>query len=114
MSQQSAMSSPAAGLRRSSIASEKTLVDRKLNASEEEYQDYDYDNKSSLAYSTRDRTGGSSLLERAARVMSKLGGKDSASKSKSKPKPKPKPRQPVRNSYPDTAYMWRSLAETRL
>ncbi|OTA86888.1 hypothetical protein M434DRAFT_399695 [Hypoxylon sp. CO27-5] len=106
------MSSPTAGLRRSSVASERTLVDRKLNASELEYQDYDYDEKLHLeAYSTQSRAGGSSLLDRAVKkVKSKFGGKDSASKSQSKPKPK----QPVRNSYPDTAYIWRSLAETRL
>ncbi|KAI0835946.1 hypothetical protein F5Y06DRAFT_274822 [Hypoxylon sp. FL0890] len=105
------MSSPAADPRRSSIASEKTLVDRKLNVSEKEYQDYDYDHKSLKAYSTQRRAGGSSLLDKAAKkVKSKLGGKDSTSKSNSKPKPK----KTVGNSYPDTAFMWRSLAETRL
>ncbi|KAI1139341.1 hypothetical protein F5Y05DRAFT_381668 [Hypoxylon sp. FL0543] len=113
MSQVSEIPSPAAGLRRSSIASEKTLVDRKPNASEQEYQEYDYDRKSLDAYSTQSRAGGSSLLDRAAKkVKSKLGGKDSASKTKSQSKTKPK--RTVGNSYPDTAYMWRSLAETRL
>ncbi|KAI0096826.1 hypothetical protein F4776DRAFT_556645 [Hypoxylon sp. NC0597] len=112
MSQQSTITSPAADMRRSSVASERTLVDKKSNAFEQEYQDYDYDQKSQLEpYSAQSRAGGSSLLDRAAKkVKSKFGGKDSASKSQSKPKPK----QPVRNSYPDTAYMWRSLAETRL
>ncbi|KAI1100906.1 hypothetical protein F4804DRAFT_317664 [Jackrogersella minutella] len=116
MSHHSKSSSPAMSLRRSSATSERTLVDtssRKVHASEKEYQDFDP--KSSLdTYSTKSRASSSSfpsMMDKAAKkVKSKLGSKDSTSK----PKPKPKPRQQVPDSYPDMAFMWQALAESKM
>ncbi|KAI0891934.1 hypothetical protein F4806DRAFT_481197 [Annulohypoxylon nitens] len=109
MSHQSASSYPTMDQRRSSTGSEKTLVDtpsHQVRASE--------DQKSSDTRSTRSRGSTSSIpsiMDKAAKkVKSKLGGKASASELK----PKPKPQQPAGDSYPDTVYMWRALAETRI
>ncbi|KAI0886618.1 uncharacterized protein GGS22DRAFT_158267 [Annulohypoxylon maeteangense] len=115
MSHQSASSVPTMTPRRPSTGSEKTLVDtltQKVDASER-----DDDQKSSLdARSTRSQRSTSSVrsvMDKAAKkVKSKLGGESSTSDAK--PKSKPKPKQPAQDPYPDTVYMWRALAETRL
>ncbi|KAI2635834.1 hypothetical protein GGS26DRAFT_550571 [Hypomontagnella submonticulosa] len=112
MSQQYTSSSPATNPRRSSIASERTLVDAstlKSNAVEKEAKELNDDNTS-----TKSRGSTSSipsLMSRAAKkVKAKLGEKDSTSQ----PKPKPKPKQQQPDMYPDTLYMWRALAETKI
>ncbi|KAI1087002.1 hypothetical protein F5B19DRAFT_98356 [Rostrohypoxylon terebratum] len=94
--------------RRSSTGSEKTLVDtlsHPARVSEDK-------KPSSDARSTRSQGSTSSIpsiMDKAAKkVKSKLGGKSSASE------PKPKPQKPAGDSYPDTAYMWRALAETKM
>ncbi|KAI2466212.1 hypothetical protein F4781DRAFT_365368 [Annulohypoxylon bovei var. microspora] len=114
MSHQSASAFTTMSPRRSSTTSEKTLVDtlgQNVDSSEKKYQTYD--NKSSFdARSTRSRGSTSSIpsiMDKAAKkIKSKLGGKDSTSK------PKPKPKQPEHDPYPDTLYMWRALAETKM
>ncbi|KAI4859286.1 hypothetical protein F4820DRAFT_454023 [Hypoxylon rubiginosum] len=118
MSHQTTLLSSTAGARRSSIASETTLVDtssRKMYASKEKDQDKDDDRKLSLdAGSTHSQASGSSrasMMEKAIKkVKSKLGEKGSTSTSEAKPKPK----QSTTNMYPDTVYMWRALAETKM
>ncbi|KAI1372131.1 hypothetical protein F4677DRAFT_275039 [Hypoxylon crocopeplum] len=98
------MTSQATNLRRSSFASGKTLVDisgRKANVSEID------DCKSSFD-STKSRASSSSLPGIMGKAMSKVKSKLGESSSK------PKPKGPVRDSYPDAAYMWRALAETKI
>ncbi|XXH01592.1 hypothetical protein Hte_007952 [Hypoxylon texense] len=112
MSQQ--MSSSTADARRSSTASETTLVatsSRKVYGSKEMGQDKDDDRKLSLdADSTNSQSSGSSrpsIMEKAIKkVKSKLGDKGSTSTTE----PEPKPKQSTASMYPDTLYMWRALA----
>ncbi|KAI2627789.1 hypothetical protein GGR54DRAFT_590433 [Hypoxylon sp. NC1633] len=113
MSQKSVKSPVATGHRRSSTSSEKTLVDKsggKLDFMVKE-KDISDDVESYLSTSsTKDGTSSStvpSFMEKAMRkVKSTFGEKDS--------KPTPKHKRPEFDSYPDTVYMWRSLAETRI
>ncbi|KAI2603160.1 uncharacterized protein GGS25DRAFT_510238 [Hypoxylon fragiforme] len=122
MSHQYTHSSFSSSLRRSSIVSEKTLVDTQAaGATEEKLQAKHNDHKSSAeTSSTRSRTSTGSLpsiMSKAVKkAKSKLGNKESSSKSKHKPKsdPKPESKRPDYDAYPDTVYMWRALAETRL
>ncbi|KAI1773133.1 hypothetical protein F4818DRAFT_423354 [Hypoxylon cercidicola] len=111
MSQQTTMLSSAAGTRRSSIASETTLVDtpsRKVEVFKKD-QDKDVDRKLSLdACSTSSLSSSSSrpsIMEKAIKKFkSKLGERGSTSTSE------PKPRRPASDMYPDSVYMWRALA----
>ncbi|KAI1210120.1 uncharacterized protein F4807DRAFT_423876 [Annulohypoxylon truncatum] len=112
MSHQSA-SYPTMGPRRSSIASEKTLVDTLSQKADVSEKDYDlkspFDTRSARSRGSANSTP--SMMDKAAKkVKSKLGGKSSTSKTK----PKPQPKQSGHDSYPDTVYMWRALAETRI
>ncbi|KAI0380538.1 hypothetical protein F5Y04DRAFT_100209 [Hypomontagnella monticulosa] len=109
MSQQYTSSSPTMNQRRSSIASEKTLVDastRKLNATEKEKELYDD------GASTKSRASSSSIPSMMSKAAKKVKAKLGEKSSSSKPKPKSKQQQP--DSYPDTLYMWRALAETKI
>ncbi|KAI1459672.1 hypothetical protein F4805DRAFT_455470 [Annulohypoxylon moriforme] len=112
MSHHAASSLPTTSPRRSSTGSEKTLVD--TMAPKADTSEKDYDQMSSFdSRSTRSRGSASSIMDRAAKkVKSKLGGKSSTSEPKAKPESKSK--QPASGSYPDTVYMWRALAETRI
>ncbi|KAI0122450.1 hypothetical protein F4814DRAFT_408753 [Daldinia grandis] len=97
--------------RRSSIASEKTLVDtpsKKEDASEEKCRGGNDYRKSSFDVKTL--ASGSSLPSKMGKAIEKV-------KSKLREKhttPKPRGSRPVSDGYPDMQYMWRSLAETRL
>lgn len=109
------MPSSIAGARRSSTTSERTLVDtssRQVDASDKE-QVKDYDRKLSIDAGSTNSQGSSSsrqsIMGKAIKkVKSKLGDKSSSSTAESKP------RKPVADSYPDTVYMWRALAETKM
>ncbi|KAI1763102.1 hypothetical protein GGR53DRAFT_498604 [Hypoxylon sp. FL1150] len=111
------MSSSIAGARRSSTASETTLVDtpsRQIDTYKKEQAKED-DWKSSLDASSATSQGGSSsrpgVIGKAIKmVKSKLGDRSSASAAEATPKP----RMLTTDYYPDTAYMWRALAETKM
>ncbi|KAI2769798.1 hypothetical protein F4815DRAFT_489458 [Daldinia loculata] len=99
--------------RRPSIASEKTLVDtlsKTEDASEEKYQGGNDYRKSSFDVKTMASSSSlpskSKMGKAIEKIKSKLREKDTTSK--------PRGSRPVPDGYPDTLYMWRSLAETRL
>ncbi|KAI1385628.1 uncharacterized protein F4822DRAFT_413757 [Hypoxylon trugodes] len=105
MSQQSPYSSPVEEPRRSSFASEKTLVETPYRDNSEKNNN---GRKSSTGTYSSQSSGSSSsgIMDKAVqKIKSKLKDRDST--------PKPK-RRPVRSSYPDTAYMWRALAESKI
>ncbi|KAI1804492.1 hypothetical protein F4811DRAFT_520178 [Daldinia bambusicola] len=113
MSHQSKLSSSpnATSRRRSSIASEKTLVDtpsRIQDATEEKYQE----SENCLKSSSYVKASASSRLlpMKMGKALEKVKLKLRESDSKSKPRS----RRPARDGYPDSAFMWRALVETRL
>ncbi|KAI1464871.1 uncharacterized protein F4812DRAFT_440782 [Daldinia caldariorum] len=98
-------------LRRSSIASEKTLVDTPSqieDATKEKSQESKKYHKPppSVKAEARNSWLPVKMGEAVEKVKLKLRENDSKSK--------PRGRQPVRDGYPDTRYMWQALAETKL
>ncbi|KAI0849496.1 hypothetical protein F5Y00DRAFT_235804 [Daldinia vernicosa] len=114
MPSQSGLSFPIArtSQRRSSIASEKTLVgtpNKKEDISEGKYEGSinDYRKSSSDAEALADSSSLPSKMGKAMeKVKSKLWEKNTTSK--------PRGSRLARDGYPDTQLMWQALAETRL
>ncbi|KAI1479686.1 hypothetical protein F4774DRAFT_381767 [Daldinia eschscholtzii] len=100
-------------IRRSSIASEKTLVatpsQRENGLKEKSQESSNYEGRR-LSSSVKTIAAHSSLPSKMGKAMEKVKSKLWENDSKFKPRDK----QRVRDGYPDTAYMWRSLAETKL
>ncbi|KAI0179812.1 hypothetical protein GGR52DRAFT_528515 [Hypoxylon sp. FL1284] len=109
MLQQAQVSSSTANARRSSIASETTLVDtssHKMDVTKKDKADDD-DRSWTGRRASSSSSSRPNMIEKAMKkAKSKLGEKSSPST----PKPKPKPRLSTADMYPETKYTWQALA----